>query len=55
MFAYNFNNAGMKLEVRFYNIFMYLYNKNILEYAPIRINAFWGKRQKMNNDRDFPL
>ena len=22
---------------------------------PIRINAFWGKLQKMNNDRDFPL
>ena len=26
---------GMKPEVRFYNIFMYLYNKNILEYAQI--------------------
>ena len=25
----------MKPEVRFYNIFMYLYNKNILEYAQI--------------------
>ena len=33
MFAYNFDNAGMKLEVRFYNILIYVYliNKNILE------------------------
>ena len=25
----------MKPEVRFYNIFMYLYNKNVLEYAQV--------------------
>ena len=35
IFAYNFANVGMKPEVRFCNIFMYLYNKNILEYAQI--------------------
>ena len=33
IFAYNFANVGMKPEVRFYNIFMHLYNKIILEYA----------------------
>ena len=35
IFAYHFANVGMKPEVPFYNIFMYLYNKNILEYARI--------------------
>ena len=35
IFAYHFANVGMKPEVPFYNIFMYLYNKNILEYAQI--------------------
>ena len=35
---YNFANVGMKPEVRFYNIFMYFYNKNILEYAQIAQN-----------------
>ena len=37
IFTYNFANyVGMKPEVRLYNnMFMYLYNKNILEYAQI--------------------
>ena len=35
IFAYDFANFGMKTEEQFYNIFMYLYNKNILEYAQI--------------------
>ena len=35
IFAYNFADVGMKPEVRFYNILMYLYNKNTLEYAQI--------------------
>ena len=35
IFAYHFAKVGMKPEVPFYNIFMYLYNKNILEYAEI--------------------
>ena len=35
IFAYNFANVGMKPEVPYYNIFMYLYNKNILDYAQI--------------------
>ena len=35
VFAYRFANVGMKPEVPFYNIIMYLYNKNILEYPQI--------------------
>ena len=35
IFAFNFANVWMEPEVQFYNIFMYLYNKNILEYAQI--------------------
>ena len=35
IFAYDFANLVMKPEVQFYNIFMYLYNKNILEYPKI--------------------
>ena len=35
IFAYHFAKLGMKPEVRFYNIFIYMYNENILEYAQI--------------------
>ena len=35
IFASNFAYFGMKPDERFYNIFMYLYNKNILEYDQI--------------------
>ena len=35
IFEYNFANVGMKAEVRFYNIYMYLYNQKALEYAQI--------------------
>ena len=33
IFAYSFANVGIKPKVWFYIIFMYLYDKNILEYA----------------------
>ena len=39
IFVYRFANVGMKPEVPFYNIFMYLYNKNILEYAEIVVTV----------------
>ena len=32
-------NVGMRMDERFYNIFMYLYNKNILEYGQIARNG----------------
>ena len=35
IFAYHFANVGMKSEVPFYNVLMYLYDKNILEFAQI--------------------
>ena len=31
----NFVNVAMRMEEAFYNISMYLYNKNVLEYAQI--------------------
>ena len=34
-YFYHFAKVGMKLEVPFYNIFKYLCNENILEYAQI--------------------
>ena len=39
IFAYRFTSFGIKAKVPFFNIFMYLYNKNILEYAQIAQNV----------------
>ena len=35
----NFVNVAMRMEEAFYNISMYLYNKNVLEYAQIARSA----------------
>ena len=37
--AINLVDVGMRTEEAFYNIFMYLYNKNILEYGQITRNG----------------
>ena len=39
----NFVNVAMRMEEAFYNISMYLYNKNILEYAQIAWNGTVSK------------
>ena len=36
----NIVNVAMRMEEEFYNIFMYLYNKNILEYAEISRSGY---------------
>ena len=35
LFTKNLVNVGMRTDEAFYNISMYLYNKNVLEYAQI--------------------
>ena len=39
IFAYRFTSFGINAKLPFFNIFMYLYNKNILEYAQIAQNV----------------
>ena len=39
IFTKNLVNIAMRMEEAFYNISMYLYNKNILEYAQIARNG----------------
>ena len=38
IFTKNLVNVGMRTEEAFYKLFMYLYNKNILEYGQIARN-----------------
>ena len=38
-FETNFVNIAMRTAEAFYNIFMYLYNKNVLEYGQIARNG----------------
>ena len=38
-----FVNVAMRMEEAFYNISMYLYNKNVLEYAQIARNETESK------------
>ena len=35
IFIKNLVNVAMRMDEAFYNLFMYLYNKNVLEYAQI--------------------
>ena len=35
----NLVNVAMRMDEAFYNLFMYLYNKNVLEYAQIAWNG----------------
>ena len=39
LFAKNLVNVAMRTAEAFYNIFMYLYNKNILKYGQIARNG----------------
>ena len=39
IFTSNIGNVAMRMEEAFYNIFIYLYNKNILEYAQFARNG----------------
>ena len=39
LFAKNLVNVAMRTAEAFYNIFMYLYNKNILKYGQITPNG----------------
>ena len=49
IFTKNLVNVAMRMEEAFYNISMYLYNKNVLEYAQI---ARSGPKSMLRNIED---